>query len=72
MIAAGARLLQSMLLGFLALFKRALCFLSRKRRNSGAILPTHVQNTDVNIPTQVLSDGFQHPSFTDEYEVSLT
>ena len=61
MIAAIGRLLQSFVFGILALFKRALCFLNRKRRDSGSILPTHIQNVDSSIPTQVLPASFEIP-----------
>ncbi|XP_067928044.1 receptor-binding cancer antigen expressed on SiSo cells-like [Watersipora subatra] len=62
MIATLTRFFKSLLLGLSSLISRALCFLNRKRRNSGAILPTHIQDADVNIPTHVLSDNFQNHS----------
>lgn len=61
MITAVGKLVKSMFVGFLALFKRALCFLSRKRRNSGSILPTHIQQSTLDMPTQVLSNNFEIP-----------
>lgn len=62
MIGALGRFIKSLIVGFIALFKRALCFLQRKRRDSGTILPTHIQETSIDMPTQVLSSNFEFPS----------
>lgn len=70
MIATLTRFFKSLLLGLSSVISRALCFLNRKRRNSGAILPTHIQDADVNIPTHVLSDNFQNHSPSNDALVS--
>lgn len=64
MIAAIGRYLQSMFMVIMGLFKRAMCFLNRKRRDSGSILPTHVKDSEVinmELPQQVMPPVYEAP-----------
>ena len=72
MIAAVKRLFSSVFVGVLALCKRAMCFLNRKRRDSGTILPTHIQDVNHDIPTQVLSNNFELPAQIDPTPPSVS
>jgi len=61
MVSKLLRVIQGVLLGIIALFKRAMCFLNRRRRDSTSELPNHNGDSKLEMPTEIITSGSFEP-----------